>query len=142
MQRISRLVGLLFLFVAAFSGAPANGQGGATGAISGVAVDTGGGAVANIGVSVCNSVFLVCTTDSSTVWGWTVGGGLEWAVWDNWSFKAEYLHVDFGTHEFINPPVVHPFGTTLSRNVPVTDELFRVGLNYRFFGGGSVMSRY
>jgi opacity protein-like surface antigen len=64
---------------------------------------------------------------------------MEWAFWDNWSFKAEYLHVDFGTTQFINPPVVAPTGgTVVTRNVPVTDELFRVGLNYRFLWGGPV----
>lgn len=100
---------------------------------------TGGGAVANIGVNVCNAIRGVCTSDSSNVWGWTFGVGIEWMLWDNnWSFKAEYLHVDFGTPQFINPPV----GNTVTRNVPVIDELFRLGLNYRIFGGGSVISKY
>ena len=48
------------------------------------------------------------------------------------------LHVDFGTPQFINPPV----GNLVTRNVAVTDELFRVGVNYRILGGGSVTSRY
>jgi outer membrane immunogenic protein len=69
--------------------------------------------------------------------------GVEWAFWDNWSFKAEYLHADFGTTTFINPPVVIPgTGTFNTRDVPVTDEIFRVGLNYRPGWGGSVMSKY
>lgn len=29
--------------------------------------------------------------------GWTVGGGIEWAVWNNWSVKADYNYYDFGT---------------------------------------------
>ena len=24
--------------------------------------------------------------------GWTVGGGIEWAFWNNWSAKVEYDH--------------------------------------------------
>jgi hypothetical protein len=26
-----------------------------------------------------------------------VGGGIEWAFWNNWSMKAEYNYYDFGT---------------------------------------------
>jgi outer membrane immunogenic protein len=29
--------------------------------------------------------------------GWTVGTGVEWAIWNNWSIKAEYDYIDFGT---------------------------------------------
>jgi opacity protein-like surface antigen len=29
--------------------------------------------------------------------GWTVGGGVEWALFDNWSAKLEYDFYDFGT---------------------------------------------
>src|SRR6266852_4208451 len=28
--------------------------------------------------------------------GWTVGTGIEWAIWNNWSIKAEYDYLDFG----------------------------------------------
>lgn len=36
-----------------------------------------------------------CDVDDTTV-GWTVGGGIEWAIDDSWSVKAEYLYVDLG----------------------------------------------
>jgi outer membrane immunogenic protein len=36
------------------------------------------------------------TTAHGVETGWTVGGGLEHAVTDNWSVKAEYLYMDFG----------------------------------------------
>jgi outer membrane immunogenic protein len=35
-------------------------------------------------------------TGSSTQTGWTVGTGIEWAFWNNWSVKAEYDYLDFG----------------------------------------------
>jgi outer membrane immunogenic protein len=45
----------------------------------------------------CNTIRVICVSDSSNVWGWTFGVGIEWTAWDNWPFKAEYLRVDFGT---------------------------------------------
>ena len=36
-------------------------------------------------------------TASETRTGWTVGGGIEWAFWNNWSMKAEFDYYDFGT---------------------------------------------
>lgn len=63
---------------------------------------------------------------SDTRWGWTAGAGVEWAMNQQISFKAEYLHVDLGTPSFstANPPD------------PSSDRLnfdtVRVGINYHF----------
>ena len=35
-------------------------------------------------------------TGSENRVGWTVGTGIEWAIWNNWSIKAEYDYLDFG----------------------------------------------
>jgi outer membrane immunogenic protein len=40
---------------------------------------------------------------SETRVGWTVGGGVEWAIDDNWSFGAEYLYVDLGDYTIDGP---------------------------------------
>ena len=29
--------------------------------------------------------------------GWTVGTGIEYALWNSWSVKVEYDYLDFGT---------------------------------------------
>jgi opacity protein-like surface antigen len=34
---------------------------------------------------------------SSSLNGWTVGGGLEYGIAPNWSVKVEYNHYDFGS---------------------------------------------
>jgi len=72
------------------------------------------------------------TTASTTATrvGWTVGAGGEWAFWGNWSVKLEYLYVDLGT-------VSDTFTglgafTMLATSSHVTDNIARVGLNYRF----------
>jgi outer membrane immunogenic protein len=70
--------------------------------------------------------------------GWTVGGGAEWVISGPWTAKVEYLYVDLGSvsNNFAG------FGafTPLSTNSRVTDNIARVGLNYRF--GGPVVARY
>lgn len=56
------------------------------------------------GVGYLNSTVLscpngfVCLADSKskTTAGWTAGGGLEFAAWNNVTLKVEYLHVDLG----------------------------------------------
>ncbi|WP_029005083.1 outer membrane protein [Azorhizobium doebereinerae] len=32
--------------------------------------------------------------------GWTIGGGLEYALTNNWTFKTEYLYVDLGDSDY------------------------------------------
>jgi outer membrane immunogenic protein len=65
--------------------------------------------------------------------GWTVGTGLEWAFWQNWSVKAEYDYLDFGNRNVaINGSVlgVLPLQLGLQDNNHINQ--FKAGLNYRF----------
>lgn len=60
--------------------------------------------------------------------GWTAGAGVEWAFWNRWSAKAEYLYVDFG-----NGPTIGLAPTAFSiTSGRMTDNIFRVGGNYHF----------
>jgi outer membrane immunogenic protein len=55
--------------------------------------------------------------------GWTVGGGLEFALpSNNWTVKVEYLYVDLGS-----APVCSGCG-----NATFTENVVRAGFNYRF----------
>jgi len=80
--------------------------------------------------------------------GWVLGAGFEEALTDRWSVKVEYLHVDLG--RFSGSPagittgstslVIGSFTTTLAQstafggvfNTHFTDDILRVGVNYRF----------
>jgi outer membrane immunogenic protein len=84
------------------------------------------------------------TMSNSTVRaGWTLGVGIEGVVSGNWTAKLEYLYMDFGnvSGSFITP-VVGPSGgfLTASYNSHITDNILRVGLNYRFTG--PVVAKY
>ena len=91
---------------------------------------TGGLAVDGASVNICG--LAGCVSDSRTVTGWTAGAGLEYAFWNDWSFKVEYLYADFGSPRFINTPVRLGAGTILTRDVHLNDNIVRAGLNYRF----------
>jgi outer membrane immunogenic protein len=62
--------------------------------------------------------------------GWTVGGGVEFALPGNWSAKAEYLHIDLGA---FNCGV--DCGGAPNENVSLRDNVFRAGVNYHFGWG-------
>jgi outer membrane immunogenic protein len=64
--------------------------------------------------------------------GWTVGGGIQYAVTDNWSIRGEYRYSDFG--HFIDYPfavLVSPFGT-LSVEHHLTQHQVQFGVSYKF----------
>ncbi|MBV8241515.1 MAG: TonB-dependent receptor [Hyphomicrobiales bacterium] len=68
--------------------------------------------------------------------GWAAGGGLEARLLGNLTGKVEYLHVDLGHASA-------PFASLLSNSTPltiafnshITEDLVRVGLNYKFDPG-------
>jgi outer membrane immunogenic protein len=69
--------------------------------------------------------------------GWTVGGGLEYAVGYGWSVKGEYLYVDFGDwNTFTNCPNIGPGcpgAGVYNLNVNLKDHIWRAGMNYKFW---------
>ncbi len=77
-------------------------------------------------------------TATTTRAGWTVGAGIEGAFAPNWTAKLEYLYVDLGTlnNTFVGLGAFTPLLTSSH----VTDNIVRVGVNYRF--GGPVVARY
>jgi outer membrane immunogenic protein len=102
-----------------------------TDAVLGV-VNPGGAPVGGIVASAISS--------SHTNAGWTIGAGLEGRISGNWTAKIEYLYMDLGS---VNPVVLSglvaaPIGARI--NSDVTDNIVRVGLNYKF--GGPVVARY
>lgn len=72
--------------------------------------------------------------------GWTIGGGVEAALWSNWSAKLEYLFVDFGSiagtsTNSISPAYAAFFGSSTNpffHSAELTANILRLGLNYKF----------
>jgi outer membrane immunogenic protein len=67
---------------------------------------------------------------TNTLDGWTIGGGVEYMIAPNWTFKTEYLYADLGTGTIASGTIG---GTAYSVKVHPTDNIVRAGLNYKFF---------
>jgi len=63
--------------------------------------------------------------------GWTIGAGVEFAFADNWTIKAEYLFVDFGTTQcFFSQTICATAGFP---SVSLSENIIRGGINYKFY---------
>ncbi|HML07129.1 MAG TPA: outer membrane beta-barrel protein [Xanthobacteraceae bacterium] len=110
----------------------------------GVAMDrvlvflTGGGAAGNVQAGPSPTAFTGggATTNSSTEYGWTAGGGVEVAFTQNLTAKIEYLYVDL-EHGSCTTACTYPTGSTPPTVTPnfavsFTESLVRAGVNWKF----------
>lgn len=73
-------------------------------------------------------------TGSETRNGWTIGAGVEWAFWQNWSAKVEYAYYDFGTRSLnlvssgLVGAVFGPDPSSITQRI----QTVTFGINYRF----------
>ncbi|MDQ6867771.1 MAG: autotransporter domain-containing protein [Pseudomonadota bacterium] len=75
--------------------------------------------------------------------GWTVGGGSELALTNNWSVKAETSYFNLGTGHYTQGPNFDPSGRGV--DVRRSGWISTIGLNYRFTGFGeapAVVAKY
>jgi outer membrane immunogenic protein len=78
---------------------------------------------------------LLTNSDNDIRFGWTVGGGIEWAFSQYWSVKAEYLYVDLGNASHDNLCSAALSCTTgLTTRHEMREHVARIGINYRFPG--------
>jgi outer membrane immunogenic protein len=76
----------------------------------------------------------ITPSTSNSNFGWTLGAGVEWAFWRNWSARLEYDYIGLNSQTFTVPapgfaglPAGDQF-TSHDRNV----QMVNVGINYKF----------
>jgi len=69
---------------------------------------------------------------SATKLGWTIGGGLEWALNQNWSVKAEYLYLKFGSITANGLIGNAAYANAINTSTDLTAQIARAGINYKF----------
>jgi outer membrane immunogenic protein len=85
-------------------------------------------------------------SDSDNI-GWALGGGLEWALTNNMSFKVEYLHSHFGSkNTLLTTATATPYNTVAFQTHGNDNiDVVRAGINWRFGGpavSSPVLARY
>jgi outer membrane immunogenic protein len=98
---------------------------------------TGGFAAAGAQAGIKDSSTLaVLATQTSTHSGWVAGGGIEWGFAPNWSAKFELLDMELNRTTFVTAQGEGP------RIIPLSDIIFRAGINFRFGGPAGVVAKY
>jgi len=125
---------------------------------------TGGLALTNEKVNQLSGVLngaILSASISETRIGWAAGGGIEYMFSPNWTVRAEYLHLDFGT---ANGAGINAIPTGVLGNLPctasqavitgpgtytgcsissrLTAEVLKVGISYKFGAADAVVARY
>jgi outer membrane immunogenic protein len=73
---------------------------------------------------------VIANSNSSTRAGWVAGGGIGYALTQNWSVKTEFLYADFGG---ITTTAASSTGyVSLNTHSAVHPILIRLGIDYRF----------
>jgi len=90
----------------------------------------GGAAFASERAQVITLAGTAADSATTTQTGWTVGGGVEYAIDPHWSARLEYDFVDLPSHGvvFVPPP---PIGA-LPASINFTIQKLVAGINYRF----------
>jgi len=104
---------------------------------------TGGLAYGEVDSSESIGIVPSAFSSSSTNVGWTLGAGIEGVIAGNWTAKLEYLYVDLGkvSGSFLTTiPALGGGFVSSNYSSRVTDNVLRVGLNYKF--DGPVVARY
>jgi outer membrane immunogenic protein len=89
---------------------------------------TGGGAYTQLKERVYDATPAFSLSATSNPWGWVVGGGVEYALIQNWSVKVEYLHVFLPNSSPTITISSSPYTFAFKRSL----DIVRVGANYRF----------
>jgi outer membrane immunogenic protein len=99
---------------------------------------TGGLAYGQVDSNETVGTIPVTFSGSNTHVGYAVGAGIEGVIGGNWTARLEYLYVDLGT---MNGSFTLTPGTNVSSySSRITDNILRVGVNYKF--GGPVVAKY
>jgi outer membrane immunogenic protein len=88
---------------------------------------TAGGAFGNI-----NAGATTLGTQNFNNFGWTAGGGIEFAVAQNWTAKVEYLYVSLGNASCTTACIVPLASAATGSTVSLSENLIRAGVNYKF----------
>jgi outer membrane immunogenic protein len=90
----------------------------------------------------CGNWIITTRDTTDTITTWTVGGGIEWAIYNNWSIKGEYMFIGSGHGLTTCGFAADPNGAAVAGGQFCFNHAFpgihtaKFGLNYRFNSAG------
>ena len=90
---------------------------------------TGGAAFGGLSNTYANAFNGSTDSFSHTRVGYTVGGGVEYAITNNWSLRAEYRRTDFGK---MTDVLTNSAGGGVNANTHAVDNRVQGGFSYKF----------
>jgi outer membrane immunogenic protein len=91
---------------------------------------TGGLAVGGVQFAIVDEEGVEFADEDETAWGWTIGGGLQFAFTEELSARIEYRYTDLGE---IDAEASDDQGTEISAEADTTFHAVRLGLSWHFF---------
>jgi outer membrane immunogenic protein len=91
---------------------------------------TGGAAFASINAALESPTTYDATSNARV--GWTLGGGLEYAITPNWSARVEYRYSDFNGQAFYPTSFSSAAGSGADVNRRYTQNQVQAGFSYKF----------
>ena len=100
---------------------------------------TGGAILGAAPGTICGGPLATSLLQSDYRTGWTVGGGVEYALPYNWSIRSEYLFIKIPSYTTFTPGTGNAAGTPTNLSVAdINNHIWRAGLTYRFDFGKAV----
>ena len=106
----------------------------------GVALGSFGSNFQVFGIDLTGAPFYAADQRSSTRVGWTLGGGVEYAINPHWTVRGEYRYTDFGhMSEF---PAATSMGVAYTADRHLDQNQVQVGFSYKFGEDVPVSAKY
>ena len=92
-----------------------------------------GGFNTNFSIAAPAVPFFATSSFSNTRVGWTVGGGIEYAITNNWSIRAEYRYTNFGNiRDGLFAGTFPVAGSFVNERRQLNQNQVQVGFSYKF----------
>jgi outer membrane immunogenic protein len=92
---------------------------------SGTSTGSNSGGAAGLGSLTIGEADSMTSSQTKMISGWNIGGGVDYALTNNWTIRGEYIYDQF-------PSVKYVFNGVASPKVEINENTFRMAIGYRF----------
>jgi outer membrane immunogenic protein len=86
----------------------------------------------SLGATNLVGAFTETSSASKTQVGWTIGGGIDYCINNNWVLSFDYEHIDLGILKASGVAAVGANNATLNFNTRIFEDIVTAGVAYKF----------